>query len=308
MKTSRLALALVPFLVTAIADIGCSGSDGAPGSGGTGGDGAGNTSGAGASTGTGAVSGGGGDAPCVQVGTVTGQVLDQDGNPPSKPTITICGNACMKGELAADGTFSMQVDFCYGASTFYEVPVFIYHGWKDYADVTANFVPDGANEVPQGSVGVITTMTTAGMAFFPYPEATATSFADGNGLSIIVAADTVEIPAFEAEVAVGAVALDDFPLGDPPPELSALYFVGPDNTVLSQPAIVRFPNTAQLAPGSSVELLALGNMGTTGVIKAGTFDVVGTGRVTGDGMYVVSDPAQDSGLITFGWIGYRPSN
>ena len=32
---------------------------------------------------------------------------------------------------------------------------------------------------------------------------------------------------------------------------------------------------------------------------------VGTGRVSSDGMYVGSDPAQDSGLITLGWIGYR---
>lgn len=70
---------------------------------------------------------------------------------------------------------------------------------------------------------------------------------------------------------------------------------------------VRFPNVATLPAGIPVELVAIGNAGTEGVIKAGTLGVIGKGRASGDGLTVESDPALDTGLITLGWIGYRPA-
>lgn len=245
-----------------------------------------------------------GDA-CVTVGTVTGQVLDQDGNPPSATTITVCGDACMYGDLNSDGTFSMEVNHCYGKSAFYSVPVMIYHGWPEYADVTVKVVPDGMTDVPTTDAGVITTVATSAMKKYAYPEQVAETFTDDAGFSIDVADCELELPAFQDDVYVGEVGLDDFPLGTPPTDLLALYFVAPDNSYFTTPGTVRFPNTTQLAPGTAVELMALGNMGTTTVIEAGTFGVVGTGRVSTDGAYVESVPELDSGLITLGWIGYR---
>ena len=245
----------------------------------------------------------GGDS-CVSVGTVTGQVLDQDGSPPSTKTITVCGDACLYGELASDGTFTMEVNHCYGKSAFYGVPVMIYHGWPEYADVTVKIVPDGMTDVPFADTGVITTVATSSMSKYAYPEQVAQTFTDRAGFSVDVGDCELELPAFQEDVYLGAVDLDDFPLGTPPPELVGLYFVAPDNSYFTTPATVRFPNTAQLAPGTPVELMALGNMGTTTVIEAGTFDVIGSGRVSDDGMYVESVPGVDSGLITLGWIGY----
>ena len=83
--------------------------------------------------------------------------------------------------------------------------------------------------------------------------------------------------------------------------------MAPDNTAVDPPGLVRFPNSGQLAPGASVQLVAIGNAATAGKFEAGTLGVVGTGHVTADGVYVESNPAADSGLITFGWIGYRPA-
>ncbi len=297
-------------------------SDDGPESGGTGGQGGDATtsssaSGAGGQDATSGAGGSGAGCPsaspptletdgdtCVSVGTVTGQVLDQDGNPPSTKTITVCGDACLYGELASDGTFSMEVNHCYGKSAFYGVPVMIYHGWPEYADVTVKIVPDGMTDVPVADTGVLTTVATSSMSKYAYSEQVAETFTDGAGFSVDVGDCELELPAFQEDVYVGAVALDDFPLGTPPPELVGLYFVAPDNSYFTAPAAVRFPNTTQLAPGTPVELMALGNMGTTTVIEAGTFDVIGTGRVSDDGMYVESLPGMDSGLSTLGWIGY----
>jgi hypothetical protein len=246
-----------------------------------------------------------GGESCTTLGTVTGQVLDQDGNPPSVTTITVCGDACMYGELNADGTFSMAVNHCYKRSSFYSVPVMIFHGWPEYADVTVKIVPDGETDVQNADAGVITTVATNAMKKYSYAEPVATAFTDDNGFSIDVAECELELPAFQEDVYVGEVALDDFPLGTPPTDLLALYFVAPDNSYFTTPGTIRFPNTTQLAAGTAVELMALGNMGTTTVIEAGTFGVVGTGRVSGDGAHVESVPGQDSGLITLGWLGYR---
>ncbi len=242
---------------------------------------------------------------CTQVGTVFGQVLDEDGNPPTSKTITVCANVCMYGELEADGRFSMTVDTCYEGSGFYGVPVMIYHGWPDYADVTVNFVPDGVNDLPSADVGVIRTVSATAMTKYSYPEALSTTFTDGNGFEIEVGECALELPAFDEDVYVGALDVVDFPLPDAPTDSLGLYFVGPDNAYFTTPGTVRFPNTTQLAPGTAVELMALGNMGTTTVIGAGIWGPVGTGRVSADGAYVQSDPAEDSGLITLGWIGYR---
>lgn len=177
-----------------------------------------------------------GDA-CVTLGTVTGQVLDQDGNPPSVTTITVCGDACIYGDLNPDGTFSMAVNHCYGKSAFYSVPVMIYHGWPEYADVTVKVVPDGMTDVPTADVGVITTVATSAMKKYSYPEQVAETFTDDAGFSIDVADCELELPAFQDDVYVGEVALDDFPLGTPPADLLALYFVAPDNSYFTTPGL-----------------------------------------------------------------------
>lgn len=249
-----------------------------------------------------------GSEACTQLGTVTGQVLDQDGNPPTTTTFTVCGDACMYGDLEPDGTFSLTVDFCYKGSSFYGVPVFIYHGYPEYADATVDFVPDGVSDVPTADVGVITTVSTSAMTKVSYTEQVATTFTDDAGFEIVVDECQLEPPAFYDDVYVGAVDPAAFPLPNAPTDLGGLYFAAPDNSYFNTPAFVRFPNTTGLAAGTAVDLMALGNMGTTTLIDAGTWGAIGTGRVSDDGMYVESDPAVDSGLITLGWIGYREAH
>ncbi len=245
----------------------------------------------------------GDDSVCL--GTVTGKVLDQDGNPPATTTITVCGDACIFGDISSDGTFSIAVNHCYKKSAFFSVPVMIYHGWPDYADITVKVVPDGETNVPNADAGTLTTVATAGMKKYPYVATDGATFTDDHGFSIEAAACTLALPAFQNDVYLAAVALEHFPIGDAPSDVLGLYYVAPDNSFFTTPTTVRFPNTTKLAAGTAVELMALGNMGTTTVIEAGTFGVVGSGRVSADGAFVESVPGTDSGLITLGWLGYR---
>ncbi|MBN4050153.1 hypothetical protein JYT28_00195 [Desulfobulbus sp. AH-315-M07] len=311
-----LGFALAATSTLGLSNLACSGDDPLPVS--PADDGAGN---AGATVGAGSTGAGGADtglqcaksplpqlevAPgCVNVGTVTGQVLDQFGNAPTNTTITLCGNACFYGDLEADGTFSMTVDHCYDEGLIYRVPVFIYHGWPEWADVTVKFVPDGVTDVPTMDIGVIKTFKTDSMTRYPYEEPVAATFTEPGGFSFEVEECAMRLPAFDYDVYVGEVGVENFPLPDAPTDLLALYFVGPDNTYFADPSFASFPNTTGLAADTVVEIMALGNMGTTGVIEAGTWDVIGTGRVTSDGQSIVSDPVQDSGLTSLGWIGYR---
>ena len=112
-------------------------------------------------------------------------------------------------------------------------------------------------------------------------------------------------PLLEDEVKLGRVPVEGFPLEPAPTGLIALYFIGPDNAVLSEPARVRFPNDTGLSAGAEVELVGLGNIGTAGVLPPGSYGAIGDGIVTDDGLFVASDPSTSSGLITFGWVGYR---
>jgi hypothetical protein len=131
---------------------------------------------------------------------------------------------------------------------------------------------------------------------------------DGKGFSVSAAPESIKLPFGEESIALGAVDLSFFPLGQGKggETLTALYVIVPDESEINPPATVRFPNTAKLAAGSPVELLAIGNLVTAKLFRSGTLGVIGTGRVTSDGDFVESVPGTDTGLITTGWIGYRP--
>lgn len=291
-------------------DAGDSSSDDGSGASGSGGQGiVGGAGGAGA-TGTGTGTGFGGEGPClgVTVGTVSGQVLDDTGVPPDVSVITVCANACITSALGADGTFTVDAGgFCFTESSVYDVPKFIYHGTPGYADVTVEFVPPGATDLPETVLpGIVYTTSLADAAKAPLDESKAQTFDDGAGFTLSVQAGALTPPFGEDEISIKPGSLELFPLPSVDEGLTALYFIGPDNTYVDPPALVRFPNTEALPAGTPVDLLAIGNMGTTGIIIAGQVGVVGTGRVTVDGQHVESDPAIDSGLITLGWVGYRP--
>lgn len=250
------------------------------------------------------------DQDGVFVGEVSGRVLDTTGKPPTNLTVTVCGSACIAGKLNVDGTFSVAPNFCYLHGGFYPVPVFIFHGEPEYTSVNVDFVPKGVRQLDHATIEqTVYTMPTSAFAKVLYDEKSPFTISDGKGFTVSAPAGAVQLPFVEdPTVRVAEADLGHFPLGSGKggETLSALYVIMPDESKIDPPATVRFPNTAKLAPGSTVELLAIGNLVTAKLFAPGTLGVIGAGRVTADGTTVESVAGTDSGLITSGWIGYRP--
>lgn len=251
----------------------------------------------------------------VFVGQVSGRVLDTTGNPPTAHDVTVCGSACIRGKLNDDGTFAVTPSFCFRHGDFYPVPVFIFHGHPAYANVVVDFVPHDAKHLDTLAVEpIIYTVSTAGFAKATLDNAAPFALADATGFSLSAVAGAIALPYVEEPiVAAGPVDLAFFPLGKGKggETLTALYAIVPDEAEIHPPATVRFPNAAKLAPGTPVELLAIGNLVTAKkpppeTLRPGTLGVIGTGRVSADGAFVESVPGTDTGLMTTGWIGYRP--
>lgn len=252
----------------------------------------------------------------VFVGTVTGRVLDASGKPATPrdgtaPFLTICGSACISGDIQPEGTFTVSPSFCYLRGGYYPVPVFIFHGEPAYANVVVDFVPRDARQVDHIAIDpTIYTVATADFAKARYDDGIPFTLSDAKGFSISAPAGAIELPFVEDKsIAAGRADLRFFPLGEGKggESLSALYVITPANSKIDPPATVRFPNTAKLAAGRAVELLAIGSLVTANKFRPGTLGVIGTGRVSVDGTVVESVPGADSGLITTGWIGYRPA-
>jgi hypothetical protein len=253
----------------------------------------------------------------IYVGHVSGKLLDTDGNVPSVKGMSICGNACIVGDLAPDGTFSIAPRFCYAylpdGAAGYPVPVFLYHGEPQYADLAVNFLPQGPQWVDDASIDyTMFTVATANLAKVTYDplHPTPVALSDGNGFSLAADAGAIVMPIGQTQVMAGPVDLTHFPLGPDAggATLTALYVVVPVGTKVNPPATVRFPNVAKLSAGAMVDLLAIGDLPTVGAVAPGTLGVIGTGRVTSDGASVESVPGTDTdtGLVMLGWIGYRP--
>lgn len=248
----------------------------------------------------------------VFVGQVSGRVLDASGKPPTKHDVTVCGSACIGGKLNDDGTFAVKPSFCFRRGDFYPVPVFIFHGQPAYANVVVDFVPPDATHLDAITVEpTIYTVSTEGFARATLAKEAPFALTDATGFSLSAAAGAIDLPYVEEPiVGVGPVDLAFFPLGKGKggETVTALYAIVPDEAEIDPPATVRFPNVAKLAPGTAVELVAIGNLVTAKKFRPGTLGVIGTGRVAADGAFVESVPGTDTGLMTTGWIGYRPKS
>ncbi len=82
---------------------------------------------------------------------------------------------------------------------------------------------------------------------------------------------------------------------------AVMYAISPSDSVLSAPAAVEFPNVSGLAPGATVEIVAVGNHASHGRPAVGVLGRIDTGRVSSDGRRVVAA----AGLRFFGTVGYR---
>ncbi|MCA9627306.1 MAG: carboxypeptidase regulatory-like domain-containing protein [Myxococcales bacterium] len=314
-------------LVAALALLGCgedtAGAEGSSGAGGAGGAAGGSG---------GAVGGSGGRGGCALTGaepaaarcvsSVRGSVIDEAGAAVPNQQVSFCGPACFYGETDASGQFVIDVSAALVSA--------------DYS-VTAHARPSGASfyypaslrgETPEGvtlDAGAIRTFEFSG----EMPDIVVKNDLDGaappaqtvsaQGVELSVEAG-VQIEIEIDEVAAGASgrrfyvkAFDAGQIAELAPEagLFALYAIGPFEARFSEPgppkvsreARLSFPNAPGLAPGSAVEVLALGSYLFPEWVYPGRFEVVAEASVSSDGQRIELLPG--SGLPYLTWFGLR---
>lgn len=246
-------------------------------------------------------------AGSVCVREVRGQVLDLDGAPRPDLPVTVCGPTCWLGRTDAQGRFAVSVgDF---------VPTAIYsvlaHARPDHATV---YVPLPSTVGP----GDVITLP----APFRVPRYTVTGdFVDGDAGVARAGAVSLTVPA-GARVELD---LEDFKLGElgrrlrvaevpvdrAPPfaregMARAVFALAPFALTSTRPLGLRLPNTLNLAPGTSVELVAMGGEILPPASNAGRAVVAARGRVTADGSAIESLPGEGISKLT--WIAIRETS
>ena len=242
-----------------------------------------------------------------QVLRMSGRVLDINGNVPGLRVFTLCGNACLRGDLADDGTFVFENDFCFRSVPPLTRPVFIYHGGDGYTDLYFDFVPKTPPTVVRSHVFERTfyTVPVSEMATVQHDATAAQTLRDGNGFELSFEPGAALPPIGAETFGVKQLMPEHYPAIEGMDTVVALYAFAPASTTFDPPARVQFPNHDGLAPGTVVEIVAVGDFATEDVF-AGTLGRVAMGSDSGDGARIELDAGEGIRVLTP--LGYRRAN
>ncbi|MEM1033641.1 MAG: hypothetical protein AAF928_14780 [Myxococcota bacterium] len=212
-------------------------------------------------------------------GSVTGRVLDQDGNPAANIRVQLCGtDICLVDATAgADGTVNMN-----GGDETAIDPAFKYgKGGKSFAKFAA---PMGGPDVAYGDVNVIA-MPQAGVAL-------AAGDITSNGVTLSLEANPdLSFPLeledddrpFRAEVvSLTANPSLNFAAVDPTLNLEMIVATTPQDTLLCPGAMLSFPNVEQWFDGASVDVFLHGTRTFRHYAPYGEWVEIATATVVGD--------------------------
>ena len=241
------------------------------------------------------------------VGRAQGQVLDLQDRPIAGGNVSICGSVCISARTGADGRFDARIESCFAPNEEYpHGATFQFDGIQQRTDVFFDF--NSASVTQMGTVRFrrpfyAGSFAEGGTARAPMSSATPVRLVDGLGFALRIVPNTIEYPINATEEVVRALRvpvsrLPAFGVRAP----AVAYAIAPSDAVLRAPAAVEFPNVSGLAPGTAVEIVAVGNHASNARPPIGVLDRVDTGRVSSDGRRVVAD----TGLRFFGLVGYRP--
>ncbi len=248
--------------------------------------------------------------PCegIYAEGISGRVLDTDGNPPELPqVVTFCGNACIYGEVAEDGTFRVEANFCYGGGPPLYRPLLIYHGLGRYADLNYDFLgPDHTGDA--GWVHFDTPFRIPSietMAVITVDGDTAQVLDDGAGFRLSMEPGAASPPFGREELGVVRLAEEHYPPVRGIETLTALWTTLPEDVLFDPPAQLELPNVADDPPGTTIEIVGIGNFATSteGQPYAGTLGRVATATVSADGTTITLDEGE--GIAHLTWLGYR---
>ncbi len=246
-------------------------------------------------------------AACVRA--VEGSAVSDGAEPLTTGFVTVCGNACFAGEITAQGRFNVAV------GEVLAVPVYslLVHGRPAHASAYWPMpAPDSDGIVRVREALSVPRYTFTGATL---PEgrvlATEVTATAGPVTLVFAAASTIELDFEDFELgALGrAVRVAEVTLDRAPPfaregaVVGPVFALAPFALTSSSPVAVTVANRANLAPNSTVELVAMGKEIATDAPDAGRAVVVARATVSADGATIRTNAGQ--GLRALTWFGVR---
>ncbi len=246
--------------------------------------------------------------------TAAGTIVDETGAPLEGALAQFCveleggATSCiMPTPTDATGTFNVEVPEAVNCISAGAMRVFLPDGL--HADTFAHVDVDSPTAgALSWETPLVVYATHAPVSLPEYGDGDTIRTVDfGDGLRVEVLPSALPIMRNYNELSARRIPLDQPPafLSETPPLLGLYAFTSA--TILDTQFVVHIDNDTHLAPGTTVDLYALGGIYT--ILANGTqlreanFEQFGTATVSEDGSEIVSDSG--SGLPFFSWLGYR---
>jgi hypothetical protein len=211
----------------------------------------------------------------TDVGLVSGQLVDEQGEPTSAGLVQVCGkDICVNARVDDNGHLAEQVDQTLDAPackfgdglTWGKLAIALDSGDSELGTLTTVRLPDFADSVP----------------FTPGRDISS------GGVTLRLAEDAhvdVDILTYEdaAQQGFRAAALPEAALAQLHQDFVAGFALSPVETRVCPSPALSLENTADLAPGSALELFMLGLDVAEAWAPYGTWRKVGEGQVSDDG-------------------------
>jgi hypothetical protein len=216
-----------------------------------------------------------GAAESVELGVVSAELVDERGEPTSTGLVQICGkDVCINARVGDDGRLAEKI------ARALDAPACKFGDGLTWGKLAIPLAP-GDNELG--------TLTTARLPPFddsvPFtPGQQVTS----GGVTLTLAANAhVEVDTLtyedEAQRGFRAAALPEAALGQLKQGFVAGFALSPVETRVCPSPALSLENTADLAPGTALELFALGVNVDEAWLPYGKWEKLGEGRVSDDG-------------------------
>lgn len=216
-----------------------------------------------------------GDAKPVELGTVSGQLVDEQGDPTSAGLVQVCGkDICINARVTSSGELAevvgdtLDTPACkFGDGlTWGKLAIPLESGDTELGTLTTVRLPDFSESV----------------AFTP-----GTSISSGGVTLTLAAKARVEVDFLtyedEAQQGFRAAALPEAALTQLNQDFAAGFVLSPVETRICPSPALSLENTANLAPGTALELLVLGLDVAEHWAPYGQWQKVGEGQVSEDG-------------------------
>jgi hypothetical protein len=251
------------------------------------------------------------------VESVSGRVVDHNGEPLATGQVTVCGDQCFYGATDPSGNFLVSVNAVIPVDAYAVVP----HVKTPLAAYYAPLVVPAAGKVTAPDLHILQ-LPTDGPDLFIKGEpqaAQAQSVSSGDvtltidaGITVVLSIDDKLLGAAGKKFRALKVPTELMAKYAPSAlKLRAIYALGPFGASLKKAegaaegvqARLSFKNTLGLTAGQSVEVLAMDlEMGKPGH-RPGTFQPVAKAAVSKDGALIEVLPTD--GLTTISWVGLR---